>query len=300
MLNGSQKTIGKLFEPDPDKLGGYVTQALFNWHSAAASPAAKPPRRLFNVPRRPDLIGREWLIRELHEMLQAKKRTAVVPALSGQGGVGKTQLAAAYAHDHAADYPGGIFWLVAAETTALLPQLARFARDVPEIDLARRNISDDDKAAEAFLGWLGNEEDALLVLDNVATPLLLAEPVPGLKESRLDTLHCALLITTRMRDMRGCVDLPVDTLGRDDAQALLVREAGRLPTEEIELGRLLDRLGGLPLALRIAGAVARRVGYVRLATLMAEKGLAALDWQRLSRPTTRSRSACFCANSGTA
>ncbi len=37
VLNGPDKTIAKLFEPDPDRLGGYVTQALFNWRGKAAT-----------------------------------------------------------------------------------------------------------------------------------------------------------------------------------------------------------------------------------------------------------------------
>ncbi|HEU4426878.1 MAG TPA: TIR domain-containing protein, partial [Pilimelia sp.] len=59
---------------------------------------------LWNVPPRdPAFTGREALLGELRERLQGGQR-ALVQALHGMGGVGKTQLAVEYAHMFAGDY----------------------------------------------------------------------------------------------------------------------------------------------------------------------------------------------------
>ncbi|MGH8000825.1 MAG: hypothetical protein ACREPR_15705, partial [Brasilonema sp.] len=49
-----------------------------------------------------------------------------ISAVSGMGGVGKTELAIQYARQHEADYPGGICWLNARESD-LAAEILQFA-----------------------------------------------------------------------------------------------------------------------------------------------------------------------------
>jgi len=67
-------------------------------------------RRVWNIPARNlGFIGREGLLAAVRERLAAGDR-AVVQALQGMGGVGKTQLAIEYAHRFADRYdPAGLF-----------------------------------------------------------------------------------------------------------------------------------------------------------------------------------------------
>ena len=75
--------------------------------------------RMVGVPHRPDhLRGREAELARLDELLDGNEAAAITPALVGQGGVGKTQLAALYANDRAGRYPGGVFWLTMADPSA--------------------------------------------------------------------------------------------------------------------------------------------------------------------------------------
>ena len=74
--------------------------------------------RVWNIPaRNPGFTGRDDLLAEVRERLLAGDR-AVVQALHGMGGVGKTQLAVEYAHRFAGSYD--LAWWVSCEHSGLL------------------------------------------------------------------------------------------------------------------------------------------------------------------------------------
>jgi len=70
--------------------------------------------RVSNLPPpNPDFTGRRDLLDQLDRQLATSGRAAVVAA-HGLGGVGKTQLVLAYAHEHPEDYT--LVWWIPAET----------------------------------------------------------------------------------------------------------------------------------------------------------------------------------------
>src|SRR4029077_16589692 len=74
--------------------------------------------RVWNVPaRNPGFTGRDDLLAAVRERLLAGDR-AVVQALHGMGGVGKTQLAAEYAHRFAGAYD--LAWWINSEEGRLI------------------------------------------------------------------------------------------------------------------------------------------------------------------------------------
>ena len=74
--------------------------------------------RVWNIPaRNPGFTGRDGLLVAVRERLLAGDK-AVVQALHGMGGVGKTQLAAEYAHQFAGAY--GLAWWVNSERAGLI------------------------------------------------------------------------------------------------------------------------------------------------------------------------------------
>ena len=99
----------------------------------------------------PGFTGRDGLLAEVRERLLAGDR-AVVQALHGMGGVGKTQLATEYAHRFAGGYD--LVWWIAAEQAGLIgEQVAALAAELgcaePGRGLPRRAAGGAGRAAAA-------------------------------------------------------------------------------------------------------------------------------------------------------
>jgi NB-ARC domain len=213
---------------------------------------------------RPDLIGRDEDIERLHAILQQRQSAAVTPALTGQGGIGKTQLAIRYAYEKGGAYPGGVFWVNAARE-AKLPITAQLGHYGLSVGLAKPQDTNDEEAfyrqlALAFTGQVLSRPGALLNADNVDDRDLLLRDLPGLPATRLTAFGCKVLITSRLANLPNCTDIGVDILSPEDARQLLMRESGR-SAAGIENRAALDdvarMVGRLPLGLRLVGAILR-------------------------------------------
>jgi hypothetical protein len=77
------------------------------------------------------------MVERLHDVLGHGQAAALTPVLGGQGGIGKTQVAVLYAHEKAADCPGGVFLINAIDPATIVRQLAVHATGAPSLSLAR-------------------------------------------------------------------------------------------------------------------------------------------------------------------
>ncbi|MDW6064921.1 NB-ARC domain-containing protein [Streptomyces sp. FXJ1.4098] len=181
-------------------------------------------------------------------------RPVVIAAIDGTGGVGKSSLVIHAAHQLADRFPDGQLYVdlhgATAGLTALDPGevLGRFLRALG-VDGSTVPSSTDEASAQ--FRSLAAGRRLLVILDNAASveqvrPLLPAGP------------GCSALVTSRemLTTLEGATHLHLDVLPRDQAVALLERIVGaeRVRAEPEEAEAITRLCGGLPLALRIAGA----------------------------------------------
>jgi tetratricopeptide (TPR) repeat protein len=167
--------------------------------------------------------------------------------LSGLGGVGKTQLAAAHAHhawtERAVDL---LVWITATSREAVVAGYAQAGIDVSALD-----DGDAEQAAVRFLAWLAvTDRRWLIVLDDLRAPADLTGLWPPTTGSG------TVLVTTRRRDAalagadRRFIDVGLFT--PDEAVGYLRHKLPHEPPDQ--LARLAADLGHLPLALTQATA----------------------------------------------
>jgi len=187
----------------------------------------------------------------LEAALSSDNATALTQpqAISGLGGIGKTQTAVEYAYRHQDDYTA-IFW-IAANTTATLT--AGFVEMARLLKLPQAHEADQRLAVEAVKRWLETHHGWLLIADNADKPELL-------KPFRPRTLSGRLLLTSRAHvfDMLGIArPIALETMNPAEAVDFLFTRTARADhsaEEETAAKDLAAELGYLPLALEQAGA----------------------------------------------
>lgn len=208
------------------------------------------PRRITNLPPpNPNFTGREELLARLRDSLSREHTAAVVQAISGMGGVGKTQLAVKYAERHAAEYD--IVWWIRSElTTTIASDLAALATP---LQLPERNLADQGAIVEAVKSALRDRGRWLLIFDNVEK----AEDVKPFLPVSNKGGH--VVITSR-NPAWGKLGEPikVDVLSREAAVEFLLHRTAGSDAEAADL--VAEELGDLPLALEQAGAYVEKTG----------------------------------------
>ena len=198
---------------------------------------------------RPGFQPRPALLAQLN---QASQRPPVV--LTGSSGVGKTQLAAAYARARLADSWRLIAWVNAQDSETLLAGLAAVAEAAGlSVGGSRPGTADAGQAVRHWLEADGSRR--LLVFDGVEDPGLLRPFVPAAGAARV-------LITVAREPMAELgTSVPVDVFSAEEALALLDGRTGL--ADEAGASAVAAELGHLPLALDQAAAViaGQHLGY---------------------------------------
>jgi tetratricopeptide (TPR) repeat protein len=219
----------------PEELEIAVFQALKDL------PRAHTGNRVWGIPARSvTFTGREALLAALRTAL-CGDQPAVIQAVHGMGGVGKTTTALEYAHRFGDDYD--IAWWIPAEEPTLIPdRLAELARAVR---LAESTDAAGVAVARLF-GELHRRDRWLLIFDNAENPDGLPQFLPG------GPGH--VIITSRNPNWSGvATPLEVEEFTRAESIQALRTRLPDLP--DVEADQLAEALGDLPQAVDQAGAL---------------------------------------------
>ncbi|KAF2720031.1 kinesin light chain 1 [Polychaeton citri CBS 116435] len=225
------------------------------------------PFSLTEVVETHSFVARRSELQEIRRNLSSNGSRQVV-VLHGLGGIGKTQLALAYARRRKENY-SAIFWLNAKDENAIKSSFVKIARQIyrehpsaigsANSDPTSRN--DLDEVVQAVKDWLSKPMNTrwLMIYDNYDNPQLQEVSDPAaldLLQYLPDAYHGSILITTRSSQvlLGHCIHIKtLDDL--QDSLKILEDSSGRGNlSADFGARQLARRLDGLPLALTTAGA----------------------------------------------
>jgi tetratricopeptide (TPR) repeat protein len=213
---------------------------------------------IWNVPyrRNPFFTGREDVLKHLHDTLASGKTAALTQpqAISGLGGIGKTQTAVEYAYRYGGEYQA-VLWAKADSREALTSDFVSIAG---LLDLPQKNEQDQNLVVNAVKHWLQSNNDWLLIFDNVEDWKIVNEYIPSTEKGHI-------LLTTRdsiteptaqniemakMETVEGTLFLlyRAKTITLDDS-------LNKADQKDIDIAKkIVQMMDGLPLAIDQAGA----------------------------------------------
>ncbi|WP_083401990.1 NB-ARC domain-containing protein, partial [Pseudofrankia sp. EUN1h] len=209
------------------------------------------PHRVGVVPRQADCFQHRAPVDQLATAVTAGETAVVCQVLAGMGGVGKTQLAAHYAHQMWDSRQVDLLvWITAGSREQI-----QTGYTITAVDVAGADQGDPAAAAERLLAWLAETEKRwLVVLDDLADPADLAGLWPP------DRPGGRVVVTTRRRDAalfgpgRRRVDVGIFTEAEAVAYLAATLAAHGRAEPVDQLAALSADLGHLPLALAQAAA----------------------------------------------
>ncbi|SCL66570.1 AfsR/SARP family transcriptional regulator [Micromonospora eburnea] len=204
-----------------------------------------------------DFVGREPQLDQIRRLLAREPdgdqtlQGMPIVVISGMGGVGKSSLAIRTAHELSDHYSDGQLyadlrsWDRQDHTAELL---ARFLR---ALGLTGSAIPDGIEERSKLYRSMLSGKRLLLVLDDVPPDLQVLPLLPG-------SSSCAVVITSRLRltGLPGARQVALDVFDLAQSLEMLTTLVGpdRVAASQQDASELAKLCGGLPLALRIAGA----------------------------------------------
>ena len=250
---------GMTLEATPGAAQGDQAPPAFPAPLPVAAPLGKLP---------PEVRGRDGLIGELRRALRPYPwRASRAFVIAGMGGLGKSTVALTAAR-MAKERGWRVWWVPAADTALLTSGMLEVLRELGAPESVTAPVREGARTAPARAWEFLNGEHVagrrwLLVFDEADNPAVLAgadaaTPADGTGWLRADPAGM-VIVTTRIRDPRvwgtGVTLRELKPLD-DEAGAEVLRDLAPEVADPggAEARELSRRLGGLPLALHLAGA----------------------------------------------
>jgi tetratricopeptide (TPR) repeat protein len=222
-----------------------------------------------------EIRGRDALLAELRGVPARRvsvrfplaRRPGRVWVLAGMGGLGKSTIALSVAQT-AREKGWRVWWVTAADTASLTGGMLEVLHELDAPETVTRPVSRGEPAAvDRAWAYLNGPHPAgrrwLLIFDNADDPAVLAAPGATSPADHLGWLRPdprgIVIVTTRIMDARtwgpGISRRELPPLDDDAAAQVLADLAPAVPDPDGQQARKLGRrLGGLPLALHLAGS----------------------------------------------
>ena len=241
---------------DPETLAAAERQLAALPLETIPDPAPLPPGSRMPLRRNPLFVGREADLRALATALKGGETAAIgqTAAISGLGGMGKTQLASEFVHRYGQFFAGGVFWLSFADPAAVPTEVAACGGPGalalhPEFHTLP--LADQVQLVQA--AWQ-SPLPRLLVFDNCEDEALLAQwrPPHG---------GCRVLVTSRRAQWEASLGVQRCPWASSDGTrvsrccATIARTSS---ADDTDLEAIAAELGDLPLALHLAGSFLAR------------------------------------------
>jgi tetratricopeptide (TPR) repeat protein len=213
-------------------------------------------------------VGREADLRELAEALKTGGTPVLgqSTAVTGMGGVGKSQLACEFAWRYGQYFAGGVFWLGCADPAEIPAEIATCGRGLNR-PAGYTGLPLGEQVSLVAQAWY-SQLPRLLVFDNCENEAVLEDWVPR-------GGGCRVLATARRGAWGPHLGVRAISLGNltpAESVALLHRHRPDLAEDDPDLAAIAAELGNLPLALHLAGtylALGRHQTFGRPATYLA-------------------------------
>ena len=236
------------------------------------------PRLIDNPPphfpeRNSYFCGRKSDLKKIHQQLLSSDTAINQPAIRGFGGVGKSALAIEYAHEHADEFPGGVFYLSCEslnEPAALVSTIAELINDI-----STDRVDDVEICYRLVMHHLQRKPTSLLVLDGVSE-------TQWENHSWFKVLpnaqHCRRLVTTRAEELTGLDMHPLGRLEKSDAIKLLRKFRAISKNETESVRKIIEWVEGLAVALTCIGVYMSQStsGWSDYAKILEKRGLGTL------------------------
>ena len=240
-------------------------------------PASLPPGSRMLMGLNPHFVGRERELKQVAQVLQTGDTAAIgqMASITGLGGVGKSQLAIAFAHHYGPLFAGGVFWVSMSDGANVPAELAQCGYAM-QLGDRYDGLTLDEQVRRVQRAWQ-EAIPRLLLFDNCEDESLLAQWRPK-------TGGCRVLATSRRATWDvslGVATLPLDILTPPESRALLQSLAPHLNSPDADA--IAEELGHLPLALHLAGSYLHTYRHAPFAQPAAY--LVELQNERLEHPS---------------